>query len=229
MALQNLSISGRSMLRVFSGSALVLALAACSGLPTAPTQPTRYDLGLSDLSASQPGAAAARRADALPLVLAEVQTPGLPEGLTAMFYRLSYADGQQLLAYQNARWSLPPAQMLEQRLRMRLGTVRPILSGRDNVSMAPADKRAVAMLRVDVDEFSQVFDSAQSSRAVVRLSASLIGRTDGGVGNSLLGQQVFTAQAPAASADAAGGARAMALAVDEAVDQLSRWLQSQGR
>ncbi|MEX8192298.1 ABC-type transport auxiliary lipoprotein family protein [Comamonas guangdongensis] len=228
MALQNLSISGRSMMRVLSGCALVLALAACSGLPTAPTQPTRYDLGLSDLSASQPGAAA-RRADALPLVLAEVQTPGLPEGLTAMFYRLGYADGQQLLAYQNARWSLPPAQMLEQRLRIRLGAVRPILSGRDNVSMAPADKRAVAMLRVDVDEFSQVFDSAQSSRAVVRLSASLIGRTDGGVGNSLLGQQVFIAQAPAASADAAGGARAMALAVDEAVDQLSRWLQSQGR
>ena len=211
-------------------SSLVLALAACSGLPTAPTQPVRYDLGVADLAA--PAAPAANAAAAsvapVPLVLAEVQAPGLPEGLTAMFYRLNYSDSQQLRAYQNARWSLPPSQMVEQRLRMRLGLERPVLSGKDNVRPLLADKRSIAQLRVTVDEFSQVFDSASSSRALLRLSASLIGAGES-AGNQLLGQKVFTVEVPSSSADAAGGAQAMARAVDEAAAQLSRWLQGYGR
>lgn len=227
MADTNVSHSGRSLLRLGSASLLALVLSACSGLPTAPKQPVRYDLGMVDLTVPVASAAAASVAPG-PLVLAEVQAPGLPEGLTAMFYRLSYTDSQQLRAYQNARWSLPPAQLLEQRLRLRLGLERPVLSGKDNVRPVVSDKRSVALLRVNVDEFSQVFDSAGSSRAVVRLSASLMG-TGESAGNQLLGQKVFTAEVPAATADAAGGAQAMARAVDEAAAQLSRWLQGYGR
>ncbi|CAM4206402.1 ABC-type transport auxiliary lipoprotein family protein [Comamonas aquatilis] len=229
MALQNTSIFGRRMLGAFGAAGLVLALAACSGLPTAPIQPVRYDLGLADLGAQQPASAAAPATALTPLVLAEVQTPGLPDGTTAMFYRLNYADSQQLRAYQNARWGLSPAQMMEQRLRMRLGQERPILTEKDNVSATVSDKRTIGVLRVEIDEFSQVFDSAQTSQAVVRLRASLIGRTSGGAGNALLGQKVFTAQTPAASNDAAGGAQAMARSVDDVTAQVSRWLQGYGR
>lgn len=227
MADTNVSHSGRSLLRLGSASLLALVLSACSGLPTAPKQPVRYDLGMVGLTVPVASAAAASVAPG-PLVLAEVQAPGLPEGLTAMFYRLNYTDSQQLRAYQNARWSLPPAQLLEQRLRLRLGLERPVLSGKDNVRPVVSDKRSVALLRVNVDEFSQVFDSAGSSRAVVRLSASLMGTAES-AGNQLLGQKVFTAEVPAATADAAGGAQAMARAVDEAAAQLSRWLQGYGR
>lgn len=228
MALQNNPIFGRHMLRAFGMAGLVLALSACSGLPTAPTQPMRYDLGVADLSA-QPASAATSGTTATPLVLAEVRTPGLPDGMTAMFYRLNYSDGQQLRAYQNARWGLPPAQMVEQRLRVRLGQERPILTEKDNVSASVGDKRSIGVLRVEVDEFSQVFDSAQNSRAVVQLRASLIGRTNGSVGNALLGQKVFIAQTPALSNDAAGGAQAMARSVDDVTAQLNRWLQAYGR
>ena len=227
MADTKISLTGRGARRLLGASSLVLALAACSGLPTAPTQPVRYDLGMTDLTAPLANAAAPSVAP-VPLVLAEVQAPGLPEGLTAMFYRLNYSDSQQLRAYQNARWSLPPAQMVEQRLRMRLGLERPVLSGKDNVRPLQADKRSIAQLRVTVDEFSQVFDSASSSRALLRLSASLIGAGES-AGNQLLGQKVFTVEVPAAAADAAGGAQAMARAVDEAAAQLSRWLQGYGR
>ncbi|MEG0150870.1 MAG: ABC-type transport auxiliary lipoprotein family protein [Comamonas sp.] len=228
MALQNTSIFGRRLLGAFGAAGLVLALAACSGLPTAPIQPVRYDLGLADLGA-QPASAAAPATALTPLVLAEVQTPGLPDGTTAMFYRLNYADSQQLRAYQNARWGLPPAQMMEQRLRIRLGQERPILTEKDNVSATVSDKRTIGVLRVEIDEFSQVFDSAQTSQAVVRLRASLIGRASGGAGNALLSQKVFTAQTPAASNDAAGGAQAMARSVDDVTAQVSRWLQGYGR
>ncbi len=227
MADTKISFTGRGSWRLLGASSLVLALAACSGLPTAPTQPVRYDLGVADLAAPAANAAAPSVAP-VPLVLAEVQAPGLPEGLTAMFYRLNYSDSQQLRAYQNARWSLPPAQMVEQRLRMRLGLERPVLSGKDNVRPLLADKRSIAQLRVTVDEFNQVFDSASNSRALLRLSASLIGAGES-AGNQLLGQKVFTVEVPSNSADAAGGAQAMARAVDEAAAQLSRWLQGYGR
>ena len=212
---------------MLGASSLVLALAACSGLPTAPTQPVRYDLGMTDLTAPLANAAAPSVAP-VPLVLAEVQAPGLPEGLTAMFYRLNYSDSQQLRAYQNARWSLPPAQMVEQRLRMRLGLERPVLSGKDNVRPLQADKRSIAQLRVTVDEFSQVFDSASSSQAVVRVRASLIAQDRRG-GNVLLGQKLLAVQTPASTADAAGGARAMATSVNRLAIDLSNWLQSYGR
>ncbi|WP_407714870.1 ABC-type transport auxiliary lipoprotein family protein [Comamonas testosteroni] len=227
MADTKISFTGRGAWRLLGASSLVLALAACSGLPTAPTQPVRYDLGVADLAAPAANAAASSVAP-VPLVLAEVQAPGLPEGLTAMFYRLNYSDSQQLRAYQNARWSLPPAQMVEQRLRMRLGRERPVLSGKDNVRPLLADKRSIAQLRVTVDEFNQVFDNASNSRALLRLSASLIGAGES-AGNQLLGQKVFTVEVPSSSADAAGGAQAMARAVDEAAAQLSRWLQGYGR
>ncbi|KGH27482.1 hypothetical protein GL58_22480 [Comamonas testosteroni] len=227
MADTKVSLTGREAWRLLGASSLVLALAACSGLPTAPTQPVRYDLGMADLAAPAANAAAPSVAP-VPLVLAEVQAPGLPEGLTAMFYRLNYSDSQQLRAYQNARWSLPPAQMVEQRLRMRLGLERPVLSGKDNVRPLLADRRSIAQLRVTVDEFNQVFDSASNSRALLRLSASLIGAGES-AGNQLLGQKVFTVEVPSNSADAAGGAQAMARAVDEAAAQLSRWLQGYGR
>jgi len=227
MADTKISFTSRGAWRLLGASSLMLALAACSGLPTAPTQPVRYDLGVADLAAPAANAAAPSVAP-VPLVLAEVQAPGLPEGLTAMFYRLNYSDSQQLRAYQNARWSLPPAQMVEQRLRMRLGLERPVLSGKDNVRPLLADKRSIAQLRVTVDEFNQVFDNASNSRALLRLSASLIGAGES-AGNQLLGQKVFTVEVPSNSADAAGGAQAMARAVDEAAAQLSRWLQGYGR
>jgi cholesterol transport system auxiliary component len=45
--------------------------------------------------------------------------------------------------------------MVEQRLRMRLGLERPVLSGKDNVRPLLADKRSIAQLRVTVDEFTR--------------------------------------------------------------------------
>jgi cholesterol transport system auxiliary component len=202
-------------------AALLLVLAGCSALPSPPASFTRYDLGLME---AVPVTQAAVQLP--PLVLADVQSPGLPEGLSSMYYRLAYANGQELRPYQSARWSQPPAQLVQQRLRARLGSQRALLGSQDSVSL-PAQNLPVATLRVDVEEFSQVFDSATSSKGLVQLRASLIGAQTR-VGNILLGQQVFTARVPAATADAAGGARALAAATDEALAQMNSWLQGLG-
>ena len=215
------------LVRVAGVSAVALVLAACSALPTPPTQHTRYDLGVTDTAVPMATAAAPLVAPP-PLVLAEVQTPAGADNSTAMLYRLGYADSQEQRAYQHARWTLPPAQMLEQRLRTRLALERPVLSEKDNLSPNPSDTRPLGLLRLEIVEFSQVFDSASSSQAVVRLRASLIGQDRRG-GNVLLGQQLFSAQTPATTGDAAGGARAMASSVDKLTIELSNWLQRQGR
>ncbi|QXZ08892.1 PqiC family protein [Comamonas sp. Y33R10-2] len=216
-----------ALLRAATLSAAALVLAACSALPTPPIQPVRYDLGMTDTAAPQANAAAPSVAPP-PLVLAEVQTPAGADNSTAMLYRLAYANQQEQRAYQGARWSLPPAQMLEQRLRTRLALERPVLTDKDNVSPNASDQRPLGMLRLEVVEFNQVFESAQSSQAVVRLRASLIAQDSRG-GNVLLGQQLFSAQAPATTADAAGGARAMSASVNDVATQLSNWLQRYGR
>lgn len=215
------------LLRAAALSSCVLALAACSALPKPPIQFTRYDLGLTDTTVPVANAAAPRVAPP-PLVLAEVQTPAGADNSTAMQYRLNYADNQELRAYQSARWSQPPAQMLEQRLRTRLALERPVLAEKDNLSPNPNDNRPLGLLRLEIVEFSQVFDSASSSQAVVRVRASLIAQDRRG-GNVLLGQKLLTEQTPAATTDAAGGARAMATSVNRLAIDLSNWLQSYGR
>jgi cholesterol transport system auxiliary component len=58
MADTKISLTGRGAWRLLGASSLVLALAACSGLPTAPTQPVRYDLGMTDLAVPAANAAA---------------------------------------------------------------------------------------------------------------------------------------------------------------------------
>ncbi|NDW60308.1 hypothetical protein G0P98_28130, partial [Yangia sp. PrR004] len=69
-----------------------------------------------------------------PLALADVEAPALSDGSTAMFYRLAYANGQELRPYQLARWSQPPALLLQQRLRSQLGLQRPVLASSESVA-----------------------------------------------------------------------------------------------
>jgi len=129
-----------------------------------------------------------------------------------MLYRLDYVNDMQPRSYAGSRWSMPPAQLLEQRLKARLaqaGTV--VLSGSEGANTLP-------VLRIEVDEVMQHFSSAQQSRAQLGLRATLFN------GRTLLAQKSFQQHAPAASADAAGGARAMANASDALIDELIVWL-----
>ena len=56
-----------------------------------------------------------------PLAITDVATAGGALENMAVLYRLGYTDAQELRPYSKARWSMPPAQLLRQRLRERLG------------------------------------------------------------------------------------------------------------
>jgi cholesterol transport system auxiliary component len=195
---------------------MVALLAACS-TPDKPARATLYDFG--------PPAAADATASAtkLPAIaLPEVEASGSLDS-SAMLYRLGYADANQLRPYANARWSAPPAQLVRQRLRQQLGRDRAVLDFAESAALARSGGAAPRVLRIDLEEFSQLFDSQTQSSGLLRLRATLLDNTAGG--EQLLAQRNFVVQKPAPTADAPGGVRALTSAVDTAADEIARWLQ----
>jgi cholesterol transport system auxiliary component len=183
--------------------AAVAALAACAGNSSAP--PVEYDFGPGGATLEEPPRL--RRE----ITVADATAPAWLDS-PAIVYRLAYRDAAQPRAYVESRWVAAPAVLFTVQLRQRL-----VATTRSGV-LAPGDGvRPAATLRVEVQEFSQVFDAPERSRAVVRVRAVLV--ADG----RLLGQTSFAVDRPAPSPDAAGGARALTLAADAAIDRLIGW------
>ncbi|MDB5847587.1 MAG: hypothetical protein JWP29_1339 [Rhodoferax sp.] len=201
----------------------VLALAGCSALPEKPVRATQYDFG--------PGATVSTPVDAAamlpPLALADVESAGVLEGGTAVLYRLAYADAQQLRPYAAARWSMPPAQLVRQRLRDRLSAHRAVLNAGESASLIRTEGNLPLVLRLELEEFTHLFQSPTASTGLVRLRATLVNDTP--AGEKLLAQRQFIVQRDAPTADAPGGARALAAATDAVAVEIDQWLAAVAR
>ena len=202
---------------------LAALLAGCSALPDKPQRPAQYDFGPGPV-VSQPSD---QRATLPPLALAEVEATGPLEAGTSVFYRLGYADAQQLRPYALARWSMPPAQLVRQRLREHLGQRRTVVSAGEGAALLRSDGQQPLVVRVELEEFSQLFTSPGASNALVRLRVTVLDNLP--AGEKVLAQRQFVVQRPAATADAAGGVRALAEATDAAAAELSQWLETVAR
>ena len=202
--------------------ALLLAIGAgLSGCATRPDAATLYDLGplraepaAKDATAGTTGGASGTLAalTRLPaLSVAEINAPAWLDS-PLMFFRLNYANDQQPRAYANSRWTMAPAQLFGQRLKSRLaqagGIVLPAADGATNVPL----------LRIEADDFTQTFDSPAHSGAQIALRATIFNA------RTMTAQKTFIKQVPAPSADAAGGARALAEASDALIADMIAWL-----
>src|SRR6218665_58575 len=117
------------------------------------------------------------------------------------------AAARKLHPYSHARWSQPPAQLLQQQLREQIGRRRAVLKADDGAAQSRgATRSGHLLLRVDLEELSHLLNSPTQSAGVVRLRATMVERTP--TGESLRGQRVFIMQKPARSTDAAGGVAA---------------------
>jgi cholesterol transport system auxiliary component len=207
--------------RFFLILSLSLLLGACSALPDKPVRAALYDFG-PGVMAPMP---ATRQAPLPPIALSDIGTPGGVLDNQAVLYRLAYDDAQQLRPYSQARWSMPPAQLVRQRLRDTLGQNRAVL----NAGEGPALNRSVnqgvlpRVLQLELDEFSHFFEAPERSVGLIRLRATLVETTPSG--EKLLAQRSVTVQRPAPSADAPGGVRALTAATDAAIDEIATWLQ----
>lgn len=182
-------------------------LAGCASSKGAKSN-TLFDFG-SPVPAGAPA-----QADPAPLAaLVVTDATGTPplDG-ERMFYRLTYADAMQARSYANSRWSSSPLQMLTQRFKARIAQAGvKVLS----VTDAPA---GVPILRIDVDDFVHAFDSASHSTGQLVLRASVF------QGHTLVDQKTFSRSTPAVTADAAGGARALAASTDAVAADIVAWL-----
>lgn len=175
----------------------ILLLSACF---TAGKRGGDAAMAVYDLGAAEVGYASALRQQPVAL---EVRMP-LWFDAQGINYRLAYAEPARLREYARARWAGPPAQLIQQGLARDLGLV---LAGQG---------RAVCVLRIDLDEFSQVFATPTSSRAVLLGRLQWLDRS-----RARLAERPINIEMPAGSNDSAGGVAALAAAVAE-LTRLSR-------
>ncbi|MES2125733.1 MAG: ABC-type transport auxiliary lipoprotein family protein [Pseudomonadota bacterium] len=191
------------MNRLLPLAALLLLLTGCASQRGAPT--SLYDFGALPPAA---GDAAPRMP---PLVIADVSGPAALD-TQSMYYRLSYADPLQARPYANNRWNSTPLQMLTQRFKARTAQ-----AGVKVLALTDASSNSL-LLRVEVDDFSHTFDSATQNYGQVLLRASLF------QGHRLIDQKSFDRKVTSTSADAAGGARALAAASDAIAADMLAWI-----
>jgi len=169
--------------------ALTLLLGACALTPQA-SAPALFDLGPAPTLASQ---AAAR------MQQVDVSAPPWLGG-TGIAYRLTYQDAFRREVYRDSRWAAPPAVLLAERLRQRA---------------AASSGPGAVILRLELEEFGQIFDTPTQSRVLLRVRAWS--------GDAPAVLKVFELNRPAPSADAAGAVQGLSRASDELIDLLLAW------
>jgi len=175
-----------------------LLLAGCVGSPPRTADIAVYDFGGrvdAGLPAGVPLSAIAVRAPSA--LAAPVQR-----------YRLDYADGLRRQAYAESRWASPPAELLENYLRRRLG-----LGSSTSAGLG-------CRLTLDLMEFEQRFMTAQQSEQVLEVQVLLLPPHDA----VPLARRAFRIAAPAPTPDARGGAQAARTAAQSLADALAQWL-----
>jgi len=170
-------------------TACVLTLAACAGGRVAPPAST-YDFGPPAKAQTLP----------VPLTVDLRLAPWLDTA--AISYRLAYEDASRLAAYHQSRWVAPAGQLLALRWRQQLGG-----SG------------GQCLLRIEVDEFTQVFNSPEGSRGVLQGRMTLWDKQ-----RKLLLERSLSVEKAAPSADARGGVVALTQAADAAAADAAAWL-----
>ena len=191
-------VRSRSLWRVLLG---VSILSGCAVSPDNRQAIAVYDFGLPAVCGS---------ADAeWPKVALEVVSPPWFDALN-VDYRLAYDDPLKQREYAGSRWAGAPGVLLSQRLRQSLG-----------MANASGNAAVDCLLRFELQEFSQVFDSPSQSRGVLQGSVSLIDAR-----KQRIAGKSFLIEKPAASQDARGGVDALVAAGSDFASQLAGWLES---
>lgn len=158
---------------------------------TVAPDPKMFDLGLTPPGTQLP-----------PVRIGLVRAVAPFDG-TDMHYRLAFRNAAEIAPFAASRWAASPADLMrKQMLRAADGN-----AGR-------------CLLEAEIQEFTQVFASKESSDARIELRAALL---------LPAGQftKLIAVTEPNAGPDAASGAGAFARAADRALVELGRWIATQ--
>lgn len=155
-----------------------------------------YDLG--------PPANTERQQRKTPLAI-EVRAPLWFDAM-GIEYRLAYADVARLREYANARWVGPPAQLIQQKLVQQLGFV------------PHGQSRARCVLRVDITEFSQIFETPETSHSLVQARLQWLDHS-----RMRIAERDFNLRSAAPSPDARGGVSALSASISALTVTVQQW------
>jgi cholesterol transport system auxiliary component len=184
-------------------------LGGCGLKPAARPPVALYDFG--SLQAATP---AAESRIAYVIV---VQDPIAPLWLDSgdMHYRLAYDEPARLRRYASSRWALSPVQQVGTLLRTRMGEAT-----ERGAAIRDYGLESDYWVRVELEEFNQLFDTEQTARALVRLKVALNERR----GRRLVAQQTFAAEAACPSPNAQGAVAGLRLASERVVADVVDWV-----
>lgn len=151
------------------------------------------------------------------LLVAEAAAPAWLDS-TAIQYRLAYDDLAQSHAYASHRWAGSPASLLTQRIRNRIAGL-----SHGTVVSAADGARTDYLLRLELGEFTQVFDTPDQSRVVVKFRANLIDRAT----RSVVAQRSFNIEQAAPSPNAKGAVHGLTNSSDKLIGDLIGWLREE--
>ena len=164
----------------------------------------QYDLGPLKMDTSESMSAR------LPVISTKVHAPEwMNENL--MFYRLDYINDQQVRFYTESSWNTSPARLFKNRLDSCL-----VAAG--NTVTGVRTSLSALTLRIYLEDFSQHFSSPSDNVTRIVLRASLF------KGRDLIAQKRFQKDVRSLTADAQGGAKALAQNSDELIVEIMQWL-----
>ena len=186
----------------------LLCLSGCAIAPSRETATVAYDFG--PVETLQHTATRPRLSSGI--VVDAVTAPAWMDN-SSMYYRLAYQNAASPQRYAESRWVMSPAALLTARLRVRVAQTSEEMVVRVNTTPGNVDS-----LTIELVEFDQIFDQPDRSRVVAAARATL----RGGDGSRM--DRVFVIERPAATPDAAGGARALTQASDELISRIIDWV-----
>ena len=170
---------------------LVFLLIGC-GAGTTASDPRNFDLGIDAPGAKLP-----------PARIGPVRAAA-PFEATDMQYRLAYRNPAEIAAFAHSRWAAAPAELFRKQLLR-----------------AANEQAARCGLRVEIQEFTQVFTAKEASEARIELRVWL------GTGPERAVSRGWSVVEPNAGPDAVSGAAAMARAANRAVSDIGTWIAAQ--
>ena len=193
----------------------ILFISGCTIIPEKNTNIATYNFAADAIADTDPSIRQIGK-DGRKILVSTATAP-LWLDTRAMHYRLRYHNRSQSYTYANSRWASPPAFLLTQQIKNKIADTTRHLVIKDSGMAIPENE-----LHIELEEFSQIFDTLNDSHIVIRFRASLVNNT-----HRLIAQKIFSAKQEAPSADAAGAVEAFAIASNELVDTLVGWLQTE--
>ena len=151
------------------------------------------------------------------LLIADATAPSWLDN-NAIHYRLLYQNPTQSYTYASSRWIAAPAALLTQQIRNHI-----VASTSEQVIKDNSTAKADYALHIELEEFTQLFDTMDASHIVIGLRASLVERNT----RKLLAQKDLSLAEKTPTADAAGAVSALSSASNQLINELVDWLTAE--